>query len=275
MATILGDSYLGIGRPNWATTPGVESLTSNMDFITIYTGVDIRPNTVANTTTPTTATSVANQPYQITVGSATGITLGMWAFGANIVGTPVVVGISGTTITLSVAQSNLSAATVAFAPGYNLDKLIELVALRGQPVIMGSVAGSGPYSLIMATEHLGWSALETPLNGSVNVVSTTGSASGTAITVPSSTGIVAGMQIFGAGVPTSSIPTVASITDSTHVAASTSLTITSGTPVTFSKAPVSGGPRLIDRIYTDGISFGFQADYAAGTLGVVFSSVLT
>ena len=36
-----------------------------------------------------------------------------------------------------------------------LDKLIEIVALRGQPVIQGAVSGSGPYVLKFATEHKG------------------------------------------------------------------------------------------------------------------------
>ena len=36
-----------------------------------------------------------------------------------------------------------------------LDKLVEIISLRGQPVIQGSVTGSGPYSLKFATEHAG------------------------------------------------------------------------------------------------------------------------
>jgi hypothetical protein len=36
-----------------------------------------------------------------------------------------------------------------------LDKLVEIVSLRGQPVILGSVTGSGPYVLKFATEHKG------------------------------------------------------------------------------------------------------------------------
>ena len=40
-----------------------------------------------------------------------------------------------------------------------LNKLLEIVSERGQPVIMGSVTGTGPFVLFMATEHLGWSAV--------------------------------------------------------------------------------------------------------------------
>jgi hypothetical protein len=36
-----------------------------------------------------------------------------------------------------------------------LDKLVEIVAQRGQPVILGAVSGSGPYTLRFATEHKG------------------------------------------------------------------------------------------------------------------------
>jgi hypothetical protein len=36
-----------------------------------------------------------------------------------------------------------------------LDKLIEIVAQRGQPVIQGAVSGTGPYILKFATEHKG------------------------------------------------------------------------------------------------------------------------
>ena len=36
-----------------------------------------------------------------------------------------------------------------------LDKLVEIVAQRGQPVILGAVTGNGPYVLKFATEHKG------------------------------------------------------------------------------------------------------------------------
>lgn len=37
----------------------------------------------------------------------------------------------------------------------NLNKLIEVISLNGQPVIMGAVTGTGPYSLKFAIEHAG------------------------------------------------------------------------------------------------------------------------
>lgn len=77
-----------------------------------------------------------------------------------------------------------------------LNKLLEIVSERGQPVIMGSVTGtSAPFVLFLATEHLGWSAVE---------------ATGTA---------------------------------------------------------VLGGPRLIDRIITDGINYGFVTSGLTVTIG--------
>jgi hypothetical protein len=46
--------------------------------------------------------------------------------------------------------------TAAVANGISaLDKLVEVVSLRGQPVIMGAVTGTGPYVLKFATEHKG------------------------------------------------------------------------------------------------------------------------
>lgn len=42
-----------------------------------------------------------------------------------------------------------------------LNKLLEIVSERGQPVIMGAVTGtSSPFGLFLATEHLGWSAVQ-------------------------------------------------------------------------------------------------------------------
>jgi hypothetical protein len=46
--------------------------------------------------------------------------------------------------------------TAAVANGISaLDKLVEIISLRGQPVIQGVVTGSGPYVLKFATEHKG------------------------------------------------------------------------------------------------------------------------
>lgn len=46
--------------------------------------------------------------------------------------------------------------TASVANGISaLDKLVEVISLNGQPVIMGAVSGSGPYTLKFATEHNG------------------------------------------------------------------------------------------------------------------------
>lgn len=34
-----------------------------------------------------------------------------------------------------------------------LDKLVEVISLNGQPVILGAVTGTGPYSMVFAIEH--------------------------------------------------------------------------------------------------------------------------
>lgn len=40
-----------------------------------------------------------------------------------------------------------------------LDKLVEVISLRGQPIIMGAPSGSGPYTFKFAIEHAGaWTA---------------------------------------------------------------------------------------------------------------------
>ena len=36
-----------------------------------------------------------------------------------------------------------------------LDRVVEIIATRGQPVIMGAISGSGPYTLKFAIEHKG------------------------------------------------------------------------------------------------------------------------
>lgn len=35
----------------------------------------------------------------------------------------------------------------------NLDKVIEVISLNGQPVLLGGVLGTGPYTLVFANEH--------------------------------------------------------------------------------------------------------------------------
>lgn len=97
-----GDSLFGVQRPNWVSNTGVESITSNMEFITISTAVDIR--TYAQNITAGNSVAVATQ-----------------------------------------SQSNLN-------------KLLEIVALRGQPVIMGNVVTSVSntyFTLFLANEHVG------------------------------------------------------------------------------------------------------------------------
>ena len=42
-----------------------------------------------------------------------------------------------------------------YAEGSALDKLVEIISLRGQPVIQGTVTGTGPYTLKFSTEHKG------------------------------------------------------------------------------------------------------------------------
>jgi hypothetical protein len=41
----------------------------------------------------------------------------------------------------------------------NLNKMVETISLNGQPVIMGAVTGTGPYTLKFANEHTAaWTA---------------------------------------------------------------------------------------------------------------------
>ena len=85
----MADTLYGVTKVNGFTATGIESLTSNFEFLTIATDVDIR--TAAN-------------------GSAT-------------------------------SQAAL-------------DKLIQIVSERGQPVIMGNVTGtSAPFGIMLAIEH--------------------------------------------------------------------------------------------------------------------------
>lgn len=102
-----GDTLYGQLRPNWSSTTGVEAITSNMEFITIVTNVDIR------------------------------------TYAQNIV--------AGNTVAVSTQSQS------------NLNKLLEIVSLRGQPVIMGAVTGTTRFTLFMATEHIGgWNNVVSP-----------------------------------------------------------------------------------------------------------------
>jgi hypothetical protein len=101
-STFLGDATFGVARPNYLTNLGVETVTSNMEFISISTGVDIR-------------TYAQNITAGNTVNQAT--------------------------------QSQL-----------NLNKLIEIVSLRGQPIIIGNVVTSHSnayFTITFVTEHVG------------------------------------------------------------------------------------------------------------------------
>lgn len=103
-----GDYVFGVARPNWAQNTGIQSVSSNFEFIVISTAVPIQ------------------------------------TFTQNLTAAGV------TAATASAAQ--LAAAT---ASQDNLNKLLEIVSLRGQPIILGSVTGTGPYVLTLVNEHVG------------------------------------------------------------------------------------------------------------------------
>lgn len=103
----VGDTLYGIARPNWLSNVGVETVTSNMEFITITTNIDIRPYAAAITASQTIAQATQSQ--------------------------------------------------------LNLNKLLEIVSLRGQPVIMGAVTGTTRLAIVLVTEHAGaWSNASSP-----------------------------------------------------------------------------------------------------------------
>lgn len=92
--SLVGDTTFGVARPNFVYNTGVQTLSTNMEFFTVSTKVDIR----------------------------------------------------------TAAQSGGSAQSQQ-----NLNKLLEIVSLRGQPIIMGAVTvnGSSVYSIPLVTEHAG------------------------------------------------------------------------------------------------------------------------
>jgi len=226
------DFTYGQARPNWLVNTGIESTTSNMDFITISTQVSILPYASA-----------------IALGQTT---------------------------------------TQATASQTNLNKLIEIVSLRGQPVIMGNVttANSGAtFNLFLATEHNGgWSLMGSGTTVSAagtnsllgrlvadginfgfganttSITTTTSAAVSASTTIPvaSTTGILVGMNFTGTGV---SGGVVAEILSSTSFSATVAQTISSSVTLTFT--PVEGG-------VNDTPSTGTN-----GGLAVTFSSVLT
>lgn len=56
----------------------------------------------------------------------------------------------------TVTISNVDLTSASTVNGLTaLDKIIEVVSLRGQPVIQGTVTGTGPWVLKFATEHKG------------------------------------------------------------------------------------------------------------------------
>jgi len=97
----MAEFIYGVTKVHGFVSTGYESLTSNFEFITITTAIDIRLYANHTFSTPPT-------PVEIT------------------------------------------AATTSQAA---LDKLIQIVSLRGQPVIMGAVTGAGPYVVKLTIEH--------------------------------------------------------------------------------------------------------------------------
>lgn len=59
------------------------------------------------------------------------------------------------TLTTGVDIRPSDAAGGSSASQARLDKVIEVISLRGQPVLFGGVTGSGPYVMRFAVEHFG------------------------------------------------------------------------------------------------------------------------
>ena len=156
----MADNLFGVTKVYGFTVTGIESLTSNFEFVTITTDIDIR---------------------------------------------------------LKASGSATSQAA--------LDKLIQIVSERGQPVIMGNVSGSSaPFSILMAIEHpYAWECTATSgqtyndprasedllskikadgINYGFGGAVVTGSISSTTLTVTAVTSgsIAAGQVISGSGV---------------------------------------------------------------------------
>ena len=137
-----------------------EALTGRTNFFTIITPVDIVNGTVM------VNDAVSNVGADAYYGAPAGASLWVATAGAT----------SANTAAVSMSTSNAVAAAKEAAipdgPIQNtmtaLDKLIEIVAQRGQPVIMGTptpaVGGGGPYTFRFATEHYGsWNVTGTML----------------------------------------------------------------------------------------------------------------
>lgn len=290
------ESYYGQLRPNWISTTGVETVTSNMDFITITTGIDIRPSATGGAVVVTNTNGTFSATATITVVSTVGLTIGMVVSGTGIVGTPIVTSLtSSTVVVLSTPQTlGVTATPLTFSSNSQLalNKLLEIVSERGQPIIMGNVTNlatstltNGPFQLFLAIEHWGWSVMQySGFAGPITAVtSALSSASTTLNVVTTGLGIVAGaqgvgMQVYGPGIAPLAgvIPSIASITGTTAVCQTSQVqTVAAGVTLTFSPVPVATGARLADRILQDGINYGWGFDNTAGTLGVQFSSILT
>jgi hypothetical protein len=177
------DFLFGQLKPNWTSNTGFEAVTSNFEYITITTAVDIRP----------VATAL----------------------------------LAGQTVAQATASQN------------NLNKLLEVVSLRGQPVIMGNVAvntpTSGLFQILLATEHAGgWFNVNTAAGGLVG------------ITAPNSliSRIVADGVNYGFGVDTTTgntAVTAAAVTGGTLITLTTSATAKYFAGDTFTGGTSSGG----------------------------------
>jgi len=108
------------GTPNWnAASVGGQHLTIGLDYYTVTTAINILP-----AASVTTYTDVAN-------------------------------------VTTTQANVAAYANSVEFVPGTipndfsqdALDRLVEIVTQRGQPIIMGNPTGTGPYVFKFAIEH--------------------------------------------------------------------------------------------------------------------------
>ena len=153
-----------------------------------------------------------------------------------------------------------------------LDKLIQIVSTRGQPVIMGDVTGTGPYTLYLVNEHfMAWGSVQTDgsyhagghqlidnigdygINYGFGGATVTGSIAGTVLTVTADTagllelgtvlsgsGVTSGTTVTGVTTPfTAATPTAAQVNgvytvSASQTAASTTITGVAATTVTLS-----------------------------------------
>lgn len=197
----MADFTYGVARPNWLTATGYESVTSNMEFITISSQIDFRTYAQA-----------------IAAGQTT---------------------------------------TQAMASQINLNKLIEIVSERGQPVVMGQVTtsnGGATYNIFFATEHAGgWQNVPTASGNTLlqriindginygfgndlsNVTATTSANVNNMQVIPvgSTAKVYPGFVFTGAGVVNGVVQEVVS---PTAFMATVPQTITSGTALTFTPA---------------------------------------